>query len=292
MAPAREQGEMALTIIGGYLGAGKTTLVNHLLREAGGLRLAVLVNEFGALPIDSDLIEGRDGNVLSIAGGCVCCSYGNDLVLTLQELAAGGGTFDHVLLEASGVGIPSAIAATVSLLAGYELDGIVVLADAETVEASAGDRYMGDTVRAQLGEADLVILNKADLVDAAALARVEAWLGAVAVGAEVVAATRAKVPPAVVLGSLLGRGRGAFEAAPGHLDVGGWHAETIEVPGAVDPEAFVRSLIEARYVRAKGFVVDQAGRQWTIQIVGRRFEITPAPANVAMGVVGIRLRIA
>ena len=90
MAPAREQGGMALTIIGGYLGAGKTTLVNHLLREAGGLRLAVLVNEFGALPIDSDLIEGRDGNVLSIAGGCVCCSYGNDLVLTLQELAAGG----------------------------------------------------------------------------------------------------------------------------------------------------------------------------------------------------------
>ena len=195
MAPAREQGVMALTIIGGYLGAGKTTLVNHLLREADGLRLAVLVNEFGALPIDSDLIEGRDGNVLSIAGGCVCCSYGNDLVLTLQELAAGGGTFDHVLLEASGVGIPSAIAATVSLLAGYELDGIVVLADAETVEASAGDRYMGDTVRAQLGEADLVILNKADLVDAAALAPVEAWLGDVAAGARVVRRRGAKVPP-------------------------------------------------------------------------------------------------
>ncbi len=64
----------ALTIIGGYLGAGKTTLVNHLLRSAAGLRLAVLVNEFGALPIDADLIEGRDSNVLSIAGGCVCCS--------------------------------------------------------------------------------------------------------------------------------------------------------------------------------------------------------------------------
>jgi len=292
MGTARGPGVMPLTIIGGYLGAGKTTLVNHLLREADGLRLAVLVNEFGALPIDSDLIEGSDGNVLSIAGGCVCCSYGNDLVLTLQELAAGCGTFDHVLLEASGVGIPSAIAATVSLLTGYELDGIVVLADAETVEASAGDRYMGDTVRAQLREADLVILNKADLVDGAALAQVTSWLGDMAAGARVVQATGAKVPPELVLGSFLGRERSPSLATPGHLDVGGWQAETIDVPREIDPEAFARSLIEAGYVRAKGFVVDQAGRRWTIQIVGRRFEITPAPPNVAMGVVGIRLRIA
>ncbi|MDA0225683.1 MAG: GTP-binding protein, partial [Proteobacteria bacterium] len=69
---------LPLTIIGGYLGAGKTTLVNHLLRNAEGRRLAVLVNDFGDLPIDADLIASRDGNLLAIAGGCVCCSFGSD----------------------------------------------------------------------------------------------------------------------------------------------------------------------------------------------------------------------
>ena len=69
-----------VTLIGGYLGAGKTTLVNHLLRNADGRRLAVLVNEFGELPIDADLIEARDGNLISISGGCICCSFGSDLL--------------------------------------------------------------------------------------------------------------------------------------------------------------------------------------------------------------------
>ena len=87
-ASAAEANEvLPVTVIGGYLGAGKTTLVNHLLRNADGLRIAVLVNEFGTLPIDADLIEAQDDNVIAIAGGCVCCSYGNDLVMAMIELA-------------------------------------------------------------------------------------------------------------------------------------------------------------------------------------------------------------
>jgi G3E family GTPase len=283
-------GATPLTIIGGYLGAGKTTLVNHLLRSAEGLRLAVLVNEFGELPIDRDLIEGRDGNVISIAGGCVCCSYGNDLVMTLQEMAAGEVRFDHVLLEASGVGIPSAIAATVSLMGAYTLDGVVVAADAETIEASARDRYMGETVVAQLAEADLVVLNKLDLVDEAARCRVERWIGEVASGARVVTATRAVLPPAVVLESFLGRERWAGKATVAAPDT--FETITPDVGEPVDPEAFARRLIEQGYVRAKGFVVDQAGEMRAVQVVGRRFEIAPAPPGVRPGVVAIRLRIA
>lgn len=283
-------GATPLTIIGGYLGAGKTTLVNHLLRSADGLRLAVLVNEFGELPIDRDLIEGRDGNVISIAGGCVCCSYGNDLVMALHEMAAGEGRFDHVLLEASGVGIPSAIAATVSLMGAYTLDGVVVVADAETIEASARDRYMGETVIAQLAEADLVVLNKLDLVDEAVRCRVEGWIGEVASGVRVVTATRAVLPPEVVLESFLGRERGAGKATVAAPDT--FETITPEVGEPVDPEVFARRLIEQGYVRAKGFVVDQAGEMRAVQVVGRRFEIAPAPAGVRPGVVAIRLRIA
>ena len=78
---------LPVSVIGGYLGAGKTTLVNHLLRHANGRRLAVLVNEFGDLPIDADLIEAEEDGLISISGGCVCCSFGNDLIAALGDLA-------------------------------------------------------------------------------------------------------------------------------------------------------------------------------------------------------------
>jgi G3E family GTPase len=99
-----------VTVLGGYLGAGKTTLVNHVLRHSGGRRIAVLINDFGALPIDADLIEGSDGGVISIAGGCVCCSYGDDLVTALQAMTTRVPAPAHILIETSGVALPDAIA--------------------------------------------------------------------------------------------------------------------------------------------------------------------------------------
>ena len=116
-----------VTVIGGYLGAGKTTLVNHLLRAADGLRLAVLVNDFGALPIDRDLIAGSDGDTLEISGGCICCSYGSDLMEALLGLPQRRPGIDRVLIETSGVALPGMVASAVGLLQGYALDGIVVL---------------------------------------------------------------------------------------------------------------------------------------------------------------------
>jgi len=98
-----EQSLLPITTIAGYLGAGKTTLVNHMLRNANGLRLAVLVNEFGELPIDEDLIEAEGDDIISIAGGCVCCSYGNDLTLALLDMLEMQPRPDHVIIEASGV---------------------------------------------------------------------------------------------------------------------------------------------------------------------------------------------
>jgi len=148
---------LPLTIVGGYLGSGKTTLLNHMLRHADGLRLAVLVNEFGDLPIDADLIEAEDGNMISIAGGCVCCSFGDDLSKALSDLAALDPAPDHVLLETSGVALPGAIAASLLFAPGYIHDGTVVLANAETIQTQAGDTYVGDTVQRQLLDADLIM---------------------------------------------------------------------------------------------------------------------------------------
>ena len=87
-----------VTVIGGYLGAGKTTLINHMLRSANGLRLAILVNEFGDLAIDQDLIEAQDDGVMAISGGCVCCAYGNDMIGALEDMRDATPAFDHILI--------------------------------------------------------------------------------------------------------------------------------------------------------------------------------------------------
>ena len=126
-------GAVPVTLIGGYLGAGKTTLVNNLLRHASGRRLAILVNEFGELPIDADLIEARDGNLISISGGCICCSFGSDLIAALIQLEKRSAVIDHLLIETSGVALPRSIVQSLSLLPGLVLDGVIILADGETI---------------------------------------------------------------------------------------------------------------------------------------------------------------
>jgi len=123
------------TVVGGWLGAGKTTLVNHLLRHAGGRRIAVLVNDFGEVSIDADLIEGADGGVLSLAGGCMCCSWGEDLFGTLARVRARDPAPDVLLVETSGVAQPGAVARLLRLAPGIQVEAVVVLVDAETVPA-------------------------------------------------------------------------------------------------------------------------------------------------------------
>ena len=231
---------LPLTVIGGYLGAGKTTLVNHLLRHADGLRLAVLVNEFGALPIDEDLIDARDEDMISIAGGCVCCSYGNDLMLALMKLADLDPVPDHVLLEASGVAIPGAIAASVSLLQAYRLDGILVLANAETIEEQAADTYVGDTITRQLADADLVVLNKTDLVSDANRQQVVQWFADTHAGLEVIAAQHGILPREVLLDSYLSRRTSALSTT--HQSTAQFQSQAIDVGHQVDAEMLAEAL--------------------------------------------------
>ena len=104
-----------LTIVGGYLGTGKTTLINNILKTTNK-RIAVLVNDFGDINIDEGLIDWQKDNILSIAGGCICCSYGNELIETLEQMKTIDPLPNHIVLEASGVAIPYKIAQTISLM--------------------------------------------------------------------------------------------------------------------------------------------------------------------------------
>ena len=281
-------GPLPVTVVGGYLGAGKTTLVNSMLRQANGRRLAVMVNEFGALPIDASLVEAADDRIVSLVGGCVCCSYGEDLVSSLAMLAALEPRPDHVLLEASGVAFPGAIAGTVGLLQGFALDGAVVLADAETVRGRAGDRYIGSTVRRQLSEADLILLNKCDLAGDADAA--EAWLGEAAPEARVVRTVQSDAPIDIVLGAWTGRA--AQPAGDGPFDhTHGYMTAALEPPEGAEPEALARILADPTHglLRAKGFMRRPDGGMSAIQTVGNRWAVSDAPPDVPAGLICIGL---
>ncbi len=269
---------LPVTLIGGYLGAGKTTLVNHLLRTADGLRLAVLVNEFGALPIDADLIEARDEKVIAIAGGCVCCSYGSDLMAALMDLELLAGEIDHVLIETSGVALPDQVARSLHLLAGYAHDGTVVLADAETVRARARDDYLSDTIAAQLESADLLLLNKGDLVDRADLAATRTWLAEAAPDARLVETAWARVDKTALLGAGLDR-----PPAPRHQHTVAHAALELTLDHAVDVDRLAKTLsaAEVGLVRAKGVVRDGVGGWHTVQVVGRRSRVEPTAGGPA-----------
>jgi G3E family GTPase len=281
-----------VTIVGGYLGAGKTTLVNHLLRHSRGRRIAVLVNDFGDIPIDADLIESRDGNVMNLAGGCVCCSVGSDLVGALMALPGWQSPPDHCLIETSGVALPGAVARTLTLVQGVRLDGVVVLADAETVRARAGDRYVGDTVRGQLRDADLVLLNKVDLVAADGAAALHEWLREAAPRAAVVDAVDSAVPVDVVLeigadtlgsrapgelfaGDAAGR-RIARRGRPAAADV--FVSQAWRIGSPVDASTLAAALAQAHegLVRAKGVVADAEGVWRSLHVVGRRWSVGEA----------------
>ncbi len=303
-AQAAAGATVPVIVIGGYLGAGKTTLVNHLLRHAGGQRIAVLVNDFGDLAIDADLIEGQQedviAEVLAISGGCVCCSFGADLVGSLSKVVARQPAPDVVLIETSGVGLPAAVASTAALAPGVQVAGIVVLADAHSLCERAADAYMGDTVRQQLCAADVIVLNKCELLAPQALAELHTWLAAVVPAAPVVNAVQAQVPVELVLGvrvlprSVLDEttwqptGRIAAPAASK------FDSHSLRFDLAQNVPAWAQRLTapNSGVLRAKGVLRGLDGRSWVVQVVGRRASIEPALREARGGgelvIIGLR----
>lgn len=188
-----------VTVIGGYLGSGKTTLLNQVLRQAGGRRIAVLVNDFGDTGIDGDLIADADGDTITLTNGCVCCQIGSDLMTALWSVRDRVHPPEHIIIEASGIADPVPIA-NHALTPGFDLDGVVVLLDAETVRRRERHPVVGRTIRRQLAAADVLVLNKIDLVSPEQLTDLDAWLAHAAPGVPMLHARDGEVPMAALVG--------------------------------------------------------------------------------------------
>lgn len=269
------------TILGGYLGSGKTTALNRLLANTGGRRIAVLVNDFGSVNIDADLIVSQDDRAISLTNGCVCCSIADDLGDALDGQTARPDRPDHIVVEASGVAETGRISTHVGNWPGIERTVTVCMADAETVIERADDKFVGALVRRQLAEADQVILNKLDLVSAEQLPRVRQWVARTAPRRAILEASHGAVPVDVLLGGAADRPEAVFPASehPPHL-----HSTVWRPAAPVNLAALGRVLdsLPASIHRVKGFVADAAtGAQCLVQQAGARRAINSAPAVAA-----------
>ena len=205
------------TVIGGFLGAGKTSLLNHLLAQSSGIRCAVLVNDFGDLNIDESLISSHDGQTISLANGCVCCSISNDFNQTVINLVNRIEEFDQVLVEASGVSEPDRIMDIARLDPELSPGGIVVLVDAAEVQNRSTDRYINNIVLKQLQTAELLIVNKTDLVSREKLAELEAWLEDVSPNAVRLNTSGGVVPVQMIFGEKI-KSNGFSDKADGETN--------------------------------------------------------------------------
>jgi G3E family GTPase len=192
-----------VTVLTGYLGAGKTTMLNRILSEPHGRRYAVIVNEFGETGIDGDLIVRADEELFEMNNGCICCTVRGDLIRTLHELLANEGRFDAIIIETTGLADPGPVVQTFFvdhyLQARTVLDSVTTLVDARHIGLRLADSR---EAREQIAFADQIVLNKSELASEGDLAAIEARLKAINPLAPILRAERANVP----LDRLLGRG--------------------------------------------------------------------------------------
>jgi cobalamin biosynthesis protein CobW len=297
--------KVPVTIITGFLGAGKTTLVRHLMQNPQGRRLAILVNEFGDLGIDGDILKGcADANcpedaIVELTNGCLCCTVADDFVPTIAALLARPQPPDHILIETSGLALPKPLLKAFEwpdLRSRITVDGVIAVADAEAVadgrfapdlaaiarqrlgdESIDHDTPLGEVFEDQVACADIVILNKADLVDAGKLAAARRTVLAEAPRSiPVLDVTEGRIDPRVVLG-LGAAAEDDLDARPSHHEDHDDHDhddfETIVVtlPPDVSAESIVARIDaiarDHHVLRAKGYVAI-AGKPMRLLVQG------------------------
>ncbi len=269
-------GRIPVTVISGYLGAGKTTLINNLLNGNHGRRIAVLVNDFGSVNIDAALIESEGEDAISLANGCVCCSITDDLGTALQAQADRPAPPELVVLEASGVADPARIACHAGSWPGFELDAVITLVDVETISARLTDKFVGQLVRSQIEAGDLVGLTKTDLVPEKHLSAVYGMLEKISPHARLLHASEGSIDPLLLVGlgaasEVNQRSKETSETA--HLYTAVWKPDA--PLRKVEVERRLERLPETIH-RVKGFFIDaDTGLQMLVQKVGKRCTLTP-----------------
>lgn len=299
------------TIISGFLGAGKTTLIRHVIENAKGKRLAFLINEFGDLGIDRDMLLGcglegcTDDDIMELANGCICCTVADDFLPTMEKLLDRPDKPDHIVIETSGLALPKPLVKAFNwpeIKAQVTVDGVVTVIDAKALaegrfaddeeavqqqreadDALDHDNPLEEVFDDQLFCADIVVLNKMDLLDAAEADRVEDALKTrLRPGVHLVRSHQAGVDPAVLMG-LEKAAEDDLDARPSHHDGADdhdhddFHSFVLTLGSVDDPTALemtLQSLIE-RYdiLRIKGFL-DRPGlpRREVLQAAGPRLQ--------------------
>jgi G3E family GTPase len=258
---------VASIVVGGYLGAGKTTLVNHALATAGTRRIGVIVNDFGRLNVDAALLQTSD--TIELANGCVCCTLADGLPTAFERLLSRTPALDAIVVEASGVADPRKIAGY-ARLAGLKTPHVVVVVDAQAILALQRDRFVAKEIDRQIRSAGLLVVNKRDTIDDATAAAIERRLHELAPAAQIVEATRGAVDWTVLL---------AGDAPTLQLeshddavhDAGVYDSWSLDLSAPIEREALERfaDAISLHALRAKGVLAlrgDDAVRyvwQWT-----------------------------
>ncbi len=260
--------KIPVTVLTGYLGAGKTTLLNRILTEDHGKKFAVIVNEFGEAGIDGDLVGADDEEVFEMNNGCICCTVRGDLIRILDGLMKRKGKFDAIIVETTGLADPAPVAQTFfvdqDVGDATKLDAVVTVTDAKWLKDRLKD---APEAKNQIAFADVIILNKTDLVTEAELAEVESAIRAINPYAKLHKTTRCELP----IENLLDRN--AFDLdrildiEPDFLEAGHHHhhaddvrSMSFTIPGDVDPDKFmpwINDLSQAQgpnILRSKGIL--------------------------------------
>ncbi len=276
-----------VTILTGFLGAGKTTLLNRILNGSHGLRVAVLVNDFGSINIDAELIVGVEDNAISLSNGCVCCNLRDDLVETIEMVINRPENPEYILLEASGVADPSGIALTFAIPTFRDrirLDSIISIVDADQVFAYPEYPYVAFLKLRQIGFSDMVVLNKVDLVDEIQLQKVRDWINSRMKRVRIIETVQCDVPLEILLA--VGRfdpqqlEESNHDHHHDHTDhsqaFSTWSYQT-DQPLSLDAlNEMIKKTLPGNIYRCKCVVytAENPERRAVLQVVGRRADVT------------------